>query len=308
MTKANGFLYQLESSSFLVCFKILLKILSYLREITIKLQMQAIDVAYAYKQVSSIVSTLENMRKESTAEFRKIFVSVTKLGQALHGEHFQLQKPRIAGRQTHRSNPDVPGTEDYFRITLFDEFLSHVIAELQNRFTDNPAHKITLGLLKLLPQNCINQDIDDELPEDLTEVAEYYSDDLPLPLGFPTEYEMWVKKWKQHDSGSEMPNKLVHVLDACSPMQFPNPTVLLRQALTLPISSCECERSFSQLKLIKTSIRSTMTGNRLSGLALMKVHRDYCEKLLCPDKGKNLIQKFVQLHPRRMTLSSILVD
>ena len=49
ITKANGFLYQLESSSFLVCFEILLKILFYLREITIKLQIQAIDVAYAYK-------------------------------------------------------------------------------------------------------------------------------------------------------------------------------------------------------------------------------------------------------------------
>ena len=90
-----------------------------------------------------------------------------------------------------------------------------------------------------------------------------------------TEYDLWLKKWKQQtNSGNELPNKLVDVLDVCvdvldvcSPLQFPNLSVLLRMALPLPVSSCECERSFSQLKIIKTYIRSTMTGSRLSGLA-----------------------------------------
>lgn len=59
VTKANGFL----SSSFLICVKILLKILAYLREITLKLQMETIDAAYAYKQVHSVVSTLKYMRR-----------------------------------------------------------------------------------------------------------------------------------------------------------------------------------------------------------------------------------------------------
>ena len=254
------------------------------------------------------MTTLKNMRKESSVEFRKIFATTTKLGQSLHGEHFELQKPRIVGRQAHRSNPDIPHTEDYFRITLFDGFLSHVIAELQHRFIDNPARNITLGLLHLLPQNCIVQDTDGELPVELMQVVEYYGDDLPHPLLFATEYEMWVRKWKEYNSSSEVPNKLVDVLEACSPLQFPNLNVLLQLALTLPISSCECERSFSQLKLIKTSIRSVMTGNRLSGLALMKVHRDYCEKLLCPDKMQDLVHKFTQLHPRRMTLSFLMDD
>jgi len=44
VTKANGFLYQLESSFFLVSFIILLEILSNLRELTCKHQMRAVDV------------------------------------------------------------------------------------------------------------------------------------------------------------------------------------------------------------------------------------------------------------------------
>ncbi len=130
ITRANGFLYELpfwdssENS----------------REITIKLQMQAIDVAYAYKQVTAVVTILWN--KWEPDHFTR----------SLLAPHAELKKPRIVGRQTHRSNPDVQCIEDYYRITLFDEFLSHVVAELKHRFTDNPAQKLTLGLLCLLPQ------------------------------------------------------------------------------------------------------------------------------------------------------------
>lgn len=71
-TKARGFLYQLESSTFLVCFQILLKILYYLREITVKLQMQAIDVLCAYDQIITVVTALQKIRHESETEFEKI--------------------------------------------------------------------------------------------------------------------------------------------------------------------------------------------------------------------------------------------
>ncbi|XP_062512510.1 uncharacterized protein LOC134188331 [Corticium candelabrum] len=64
ITKANGYLYQLQSPSFSVCFKILLEILQFLKGLTVKLQMQASDVMYAYKQVQSVrlTSPTENER------------------------------------------------------------------------------------------------------------------------------------------------------------------------------------------------------------------------------------------------------
>ena len=41
-----------------------------------------------------------------------------------------------------------------------------------------------------------------------------------------------------------------------------------------PCTSCECERSNSALKRLKTYLRSTMGHERLSGLALLAVHYD----------------------------------
>jgi len=49
ITKVNGFLFQLQSPSFLIAFKILLCIMYVLREVTVKLQMQAIDVTSVYQ-------------------------------------------------------------------------------------------------------------------------------------------------------------------------------------------------------------------------------------------------------------------
>ena len=193
--------------------------------------------------------------------------------------------------------------QDYFRITLYHEFLSHVVSELQSRFVDNPAHNIVLGLLYLLPSECINED---SVPKELAQAVELYKDDLPHSVMLSTEYSAWIKKWKQSNK-SDLPNKLVDSLHACSDLQFPNLHVLLQIALTLPITSRESERSFSQLKLIKTSRRSTMTDSRLSGLALMKINRDRCNKLSSAEKME-LVRSFMQLHPKRMKLSFMLAD
>ena len=51
VTKASGFLYQLESSPFLVSFVILLEVLLNLRELTCKLQVRAVDVLYGHREV-----------------------------------------------------------------------------------------------------------------------------------------------------------------------------------------------------------------------------------------------------------------
>lgn len=304
-TKAYGFLYQLESSTFLVCFQILLKILYYLREITVKLQMQAVDVLCAYDQISFVVTSLQKMREDSETEFEKIYDNTMKMGKMLHGGQFEIEKPRTTGRQNHRSNPGVDSAKDYYRITLFDEFVSHVVAQLQERFIDNPAHSTTNGLMHLIPQKCVASG---GVPKELAEAVEYYSNDLPYPRVFSIEYEVWTRKWQCVDDPKKLPSRLFEVYSDCSPIQFPNIKSLLQIALTVPVTSCECERSFSQLKILKTPSRSTMSEKRLSGLALMKIHRELCMELSNPDRVTELVQKFSEMHPRRMSLSFMLSE
>ena len=63
ITKANGFLYQLEFSLFLITFEILLKVLSSLRDLTMKLQIQSVDVFYAHKEVKNVITSLSRMKE-----------------------------------------------------------------------------------------------------------------------------------------------------------------------------------------------------------------------------------------------------
>ena len=90
------------------------------------------------------------MRTNSVREFRKQFAEAAEIAKHLHGNSFELKTPRLSGKQMHRSNPPSSTPEKYYRIALYDEFLSNVISELEERFMNNPSHNITVGLLHLL--------------------------------------------------------------------------------------------------------------------------------------------------------------
>ena len=227
------------------------------------------------QEVDTVLSILKDTKSDSVREFRRIFEETSKLGVNLHGEDFDLRKPMINQRQRHRRKVPATTAEDYYRKTLYNDFLSDVITELQDRFTDNPSYRT--GLLHLVPSQCPSTD--GEIPEDLAKAVDFYEDDLPHSAMFPTRYRMWIRKWKNDIVSSAVPTKLVDALQACDQWTSPNIQVLLHLALTIPVTSCESERSFSQLKLLKTYRRSTMSADRLSGLALMKINRSKCEKI-----------------------------
>ena len=233
-------------------------------------------------------------------------MEATRIGKQFHGNDFEISMPRLSGRQIYRSNPSSSTPEDYYRITQYDEFLSQVIAELEERFVNNPSYGIAVGLLYLIPNECINLKEEIGVPEDLAGAVDEFKDDLPHAVLFTTEYGLWVRKWKECTTA--LPDTLIGALQGCSNLSYPNVSALLNIALTLPITSCESERSFSQLKLIKNARRSTMSESRLSALALMKINRDRCNKLTSKENITELVQSFTQLHPHRMKLSFMLTD
>lgn len=54
---------------------------------------------------------------------------------------------------------------------------------------------------------------------------------------------------------------------------LPNVCASLRIILTLPVTVARGERSFSKLELIKIYLRSTMSQERLSDLAILSIER-----------------------------------
>lgn len=97
-------------------------------------------------------------------------------------------------------------------------------------------------------------------------------------------------------------NTLQAALLHCDADAFPNIHALLVIACTLPVTTCETERSNSQLKLLKTYRRCTMTEEQLSSLAMMKIHRRMVKDL----DLDQLVVAFANKHPRRMALPCLL--
>ncbi|KAL4555005.1 hypothetical protein LXL04_037615 [Taraxacum kok-saghyz] len=60
---------------------------------------------------------------------------------------------------------------------------------------------------------------------------------------------------------------------------FPNACIAYRILLTIPVTVASAERSFSKLKLLKSYLRSTMTQERLSGLATISIENEILESI-----------------------------
>ena len=85
----------------------------------------------------------------------------------------------------------------------------------------------------------------------------------------------------------------------CDSDSFPNISILLQLACTLPVTSCECERSASVLRQLNNHAR--IDGkSRLSHLALLHIHYDAEVNL------DEVVDCYARLHPRRLQLESIL--
>jgi len=62
----------------------------------------------------------------------------------------------------------------------------------------------------------------------------------------------------------------------------------------MPVTSADNERANSTLKLVKGYLRTIMTTERLSGLALINIHYDK------PVNYDAMVQLFSERYPRRM--------
>ena len=60
---------------------------------------------------------------------------------------------------------------------------------------------------------------------------------------------------------------------------YPNISIAYRILFTVPVTVASAERSFSKLKLLKNYLRSTMTQERLNGLATLCIEKQLLDDI-----------------------------
>ena len=79
---------------------------------------------------------------------------------------------------------------------------------------------------------------------------------------------------------------------------FPSLKAVFQVALTIPVSSCSCERSFSALHRLHTWLRRSVEQSRLQHLAVMSIDKEVFARVT-PDA---VINRFANLKVRRNSL------
>ena len=135
---------------------------------------------------------------------------------------------------------------------------------------------------------------DEDLTSAVTSFCAMYKSDVSKDL---VEEMILLKKISLANLGDvqlsplQLPNKLHDVrLESL----FPNVCISLRIFCTLPVTAASAERSFSQLKRIKSHSRSTMAQERLQGLALLCIESELAKTT------DYTIQSLTHLRPGRI--------
>ncbi|XP_016658723.2 uncharacterized protein LOC107883372 [Acyrthosiphon pisum] len=144
---------------------------------------------------------------------------------------------------------------------------------MKERF-NNEKNQAFLFLSQLTPKNIIKTNNDD-IVKVVDVIKKYYTfEDMDFidleAMNLKTEINLWKSKWiRIKDEGVDV----ITSAETCNEILYPTVKKLLFILSCLPVSVASAERSFSTLRRLKTWLRSTMGQNRLSGLALLHVHR-----------------------------------
>ena len=296
--EAKGLLHQIKIFSFVITLITFDKILSLTKHLSDQLQSSTIDLYQASQLVSATKSMLMEYRTDNYWD--KIYKYATDLAN-LHSIIIQTisRKRKRPGylessliTSTVGSRPNQSSKEDY-KCQLYFPVLDTFLKEMDERF-DETHQVILMGIGSCSPSSSIFLSIPDMKPFAFSYGIDVTSLDIEIAL---------TKRSLTLDTSQASITEFASYLYSCQPA-FKTLFEIVQVALTISITSAECERSFSSLKRIKTNLRSTMGEERLSDLAILSIESDSVSKYLCEHDHKSIIDQFAAVDKnRRIVLS-----
>ena len=283
---ASSLLTLITQFDFIVALVITRHVLDATLPVTQLLQGKSIDVMDGFHLITTLKNDVTNMRTNIDFYHDTWYDEALELAKEVN---IQEAKKRTVGKQTTRSNPPSSSFSEHYKLTITIPLLDHLQAALGARFDLDSLNVYKgLSIVPVKMMSLYKNGID--WKEYFKTVTTFYHKDLPNPLALDAELRQWFIYWDTHNG--PLPDNVIKTLKSVSFNGFENIKVILRILGTLPITSCECERSISALRNLKNYKRSTMVEERLNGLALMGIHTE-----VVPDVEK-IIDKFAQGNTR----------
>lgn len=248
-----------------------------------KIQSPGLDICEGTKLIVSLKDFVNNIRHQSDLKLKEYEEKAKKLSTSVGIDYNDINKRRITPKFSDKSTGEfsVYGAERFKRDTL-NVALDKVIMDLNKRSQIYETYsKKFKFLMDLQDKNIENIDL-----ESARDIIDHYPDDVDEHLVnecIQLKSYLLQSKPESYTSCSDIfmlmyENKLIDV--------FPNCYTILKIFLTLPITSCEAERSFSKMSYIENKYRTTMSNLRLNNLSLLSINCDLTKDLQCEDQIK----------------------
>jgi hypothetical protein len=314
VTEAATLAKEIKNFKFLVTLVIWYNILTQINLSSKLLQKQNMNL---HEAVSTLQKTNEFLRSYKESGLPGSIATAKVLADELEMTPEEMTFPREADVRRRRKKtqfsyeaPDEPveNPEDDYRINFFNVLMDQAIMSFEERFSQLMKFQDIFGFL-------FNIQAYKEIHSDCSASAELLKLCLSLQQAMSEKGDGTVDDESDIDGQSLydevktlaniLPQNSVSPLDVLRYMVsnglqelLPNLTVALCILLTVPVTVASGERSFSRLKLIKTYLRSTMSQDRLVGLAILSIENDVAQTLDFAD----LLSEFASQKARKISM------
>ena len=244
------------------------------------LQAPGLDLSAAVDLIQVVHKRLSDLRSDE--EFDKIWNESAGIAER-NGINQVRSRPKRASKISTRLQESVitesiGQRQDFtdkiqFKEHVYFAILDAMMGEMNRRFSDTNC-SIMSGIQSLSPQ--CNAFLQLEVVRPFAISYECNLDDLKHEL-----HQAGRLIDRKREAGCEPPKSILEFTCFLEPYKdaFHELYRLCKIAITLPVSSASCERSFSALKRIKTYLRNSMTDSRLSDLGILSIESERAKSL-----------------------------
>ena len=294
-SKAAGLLRWLESFEFCFAQTIALELFGLTDELSMQLQNPQMSAAEGLEEVLALKQLLLTKRREN--HFEMLWEDVETRRKRFSATEPKLPRMRRAPRRVDEGGDaaQYQSTKEYFRVQYF-MVLDKVITSISERF-ETDAWKTMNSMERLLVHSCRGDTVNDE---DLNIVLQQSACELNHDLvgqleqlrniPMPDHERMRIKCFAHVRSLLKKERAVLRLL--------PQVVNLTQLVCVLPCSTATPERSFSQLRRIKSYLRSSMNQERLNHAMVAVIHGEHLDNI---DLMKLITEFILRNEERRAT-------
>ena len=181
--------------------------------------------------------------------------------------------PRHSKISVYGDNTPADNAKDYYKRTTSIPLLNHLKNQLDDRF--NESSTLCVEAFKIVPAVMLST-AGNNWKSAVQNFVSVYINDMPFPFSIDAELDIWHSYWSDYHEPGNLPLTIISTLQSLTLVKstFPNIYTILKILAVMPLTSCECERTISRLRLLKTYTRNTMSQKRFNGLALLYIHKN----------------------------------